>query len=78
MDKAIALQLAIGNYDASVRLSNEAKKGLSCRITNVGCLAFSILMCLTQTLLFYTDSDTLGWGVTDRKNPSGGRWRESR
>ena len=33
MDKAIALQLANGNYDASVRLSNEAKKQLSWWIT---------------------------------------------
>ena len=50
MDKAKALRLSNGNYDASVRLSNKAKKELSWWITL--CLVFSIFMCLTQTLLF--------------------------
>ena len=31
-------------------------------------------MCLTQTLLF-TLIQAQGWGVTDGKNPSGGRWK---
>ena len=26
-------------------------------------------------ITIYTDSGTLGWGVTDGKNPSGGRWK---
>ena len=26
-------------------------------------------------ITIYTDSSTLGWGVTDGKNPSGGRWK---
>ena len=34
-DKAKALRLSNGNYDASVRLSNEAKKELSWWITNL-------------------------------------------
>ena len=35
MDKAKALRLSNGNYDASVRLSNEAKKKLSWWMTNI-------------------------------------------
>ena len=26
-------------------------------------------------ITFYTDSSTLGWGVTDGNNPLGGRWK---
>ena len=26
-------------------------------------------------ITIYTDSSTLGWGVTDRKNPSGSTWK---
>ena len=26
-------------------------------------------------ITIYTDSRTLGWGVKDRNNPSGGRWK---
>ena len=26
-------------------------------------------------ITIYTDSSTLGWGVTDGNNPSGGRWK---
>ena len=26
-------------------------------------------------ITFYTDSITLGWGVTDGNNPLGGRWK---
>ena len=74
MDKAKALRLSNGNYDASVRLSNEAKKELSWWITNI-MSSLQHIHVPDPDITIYTDSSTLGWGVTDGKNPSGGRWK---
>ena len=74
MDKAKALRLSNGKYDASVRLLNEAKKELSWYITNIMSSTQDINV-PDPDITIYTDSYTLGWGVTDGKNPSGGRWK---
>ena len=74
MDKAKALRLSNGNYDASVRLSNEAKKELSWWITNI-MSSLQHIHVPDPDITIYTDSSTLGWGVTDGKNPSRGRWK---
>ena len=71
MDKAKALQLSNGNYDPSVRLSKEAKKERSWWITNI-MSSFQHIYVPDPDITIYTDSSTLGWGVTD---PSGGRWK---
>ena len=59
MDKAKALRLSNGNYHASVRLSNEAKKELSWWITNI---IFSLqhIHVPDPDITLYTDSSTLG------------------
>ena len=74
MDNIKAQRLSNGNYDASVKLSNEAKKELSWWITNT---MFSLqhIHGPDPDITIYTDSSTLEWGVTDGKNPSGGRWK---
>ena len=74
MDKAKALQQSNGNYDASVRLSNEAKKELCRWITNI-MSSFQHIHVPDPDITIYTDSSTLRWGVTDGYNPSGGRWK---
>ena len=67
MDKAKALRLSNGNYDASVRLSTEAKKELSWWITNIMSSLQHIPVPDPDSTI-YTDSSTLGWGFTDGKN----------
>ena len=62
-DKAQALQHSNGNYDASVRSSNEAKKELW--ITNIMCYLQHIHV-PDPDIAIYTDSSTVGWGVTSR------------
>ena len=62
-DKAKALQHSNGNYDASVRSSNEAKKELW--ITNIMCYLQHIYV-PDPDIAIYTDSSTVGWGVTSR------------
>ena len=74
MGKAKALRLPNGNYDFSVRLSNEAKKELSWWITNI-MSSLQHIHVPDPGITIYTDSSTLEWGVTDGKNPSGGRWK---
>ena len=74
MDKAKALRLSNGNYDASVRLSNEAKKEFSWWITNI-MSSLQHIHVPDPDITIHTDSSTLGWGVTDGKNQSRGRWK---
>ena len=71
MDKTKALQQSSGNFDASVRLSNEAKKELCWCITNI---TYSLQHNYVSDpdIIIYTDSSLLGWGVTDGNNPSAG------
>ena len=71
MSKAKALRLCNRNYDALVRLSSEAKKKLSCWIIN-NMSSLQHIHMPDPDVTIYTDSSTLGWGVTDGKNPSGG------
>ena len=73
-DKAKTLQQSNGNYDASVRLSNEAKKELCWWITNI-LSSFQHIHVPDPDITIYIGSSTLGWGVTDGYNPSGGRWK---
>ena len=73
-DKAKALQQSSGNCDALVRLSNEVKKELCWWITNIMSI-FQHIHVPEPEITIYTDSSTLGWGVTDGYNPSGGRWK---
>ena len=70
MDKTKALQQSNGNYDVSVRLSNEAKKEMSWWITNV-MSSLQHIHVPESDITMYTDSSTLGWDVTDETNPSG-------
>ena len=72
--KAKALQESNGNYDASVRLSNEANKELCWWITNI-MSSLQHIHVPDPDITIYTDSSTLGWGVTDGNNPSVGRWK---
>ena len=74
MDKAKALQQSNENYDTSFRLSNEAKKELCWLITNI-MSSLQHIHVPDQNITIYTDSSTLGCGVTNRNNPSGGRWK---
>ena len=71
-DNAKVLQQFKGNYDDSVRLSNEAKNELCWWITNI-MSSFQHIHVPYPDITIYTDSSTLGWGVTDGYNPSGGR-----
>ena len=73
-DKAKALQQSNGNYDALVRLSNEVKKELCWRITNI-MSSFQQSHVPDPDITIYTDSSILGWGVTDGYNSSGARWK---
>ena len=73
-DKAKVLQQSNGNYDASVRLSNGAEKKPCWWITNL----MSNLQHINvpdPDITIYNDSSTLGWDLTDRNSPSGGRWK---
>ena len=63
MDKAKALQQSNGNYDASVRLSNKAKKELCWLITNI-MSSLQHIHVPDPDISVYTDSSTSGWGVT--------------
>ena len=75
MDKAKAPQQSNGNYDASVRLSNETKKELCWWITNI----MDSLQHIHESdpdITTCTYTSTLGWGVTDGNNPSGGRGKQ--
>ena len=74
IDKAKALQQSNGNYNVSVRLSNEVKKELCWWMTNIKHRLQHIHV-PDPNITIYTDSSTLGWGVTDENNPSGGRWK---
>ena len=74
MDEAKALQQSNRNYDASVRLSNEAKKELCWWITNI-MSSFQHIHVPDPDITIYTASSILKWGVTDGYNPSGGRWK---
>ena len=71
MDKTKALQQSSGNFDASVRLSNEAKKELCWCITNIT-YSFQHNHVSDPDIIIYTDSSLLGWGVTYGNNPSAG------
>ena len=73
-DKAKTLQQSNWNYDTSVRLSDEAKKELRWRITNI-ISSHQHIHVPYLDITIYTDSSTLGWGVTDGNNPSGGGWK---
>ena len=73
-DKAKVLQQFNGNYDASVRLSNEAKKELCWLITKIMSTLQRIYV-LDPDINIYNNSSTLGWGITDANNPSGGKWK---
>ena len=72
MDKAKALQKSNGNYDALVRLSNEAKKELCWWITNI-MSSLQHIHLPDPDITIYTDSSTLGWILIDRNNPSEGK-----
>ena len=63
MDKAKVLQQSNGNYDASVRLSNEVKKELCWWITNMSILQH--IHVPDPDITIYINSSTLGWIVTD-------------
>ena len=71
---AKTLQQSNGNYDASVRLSNEVKKELWWWITNI-MSSLQHIHAPKLDITIYTDSSTLGWGVTDWNNSSGGWWK---
>ena len=58
MDKTKALQQAKGNYDASVRLSNEVKKELCWWITNI-MSSLKHIHVPDPDIAIYTDSSTL-------------------
>ena len=73
-DKTKALHQSNGNCDASVRLSNEAKKELYWWITII-MSSLQHIHVPDSEITFYTDSSILGWGVTDGNNPSRGRWK---
>ena len=73
MDKTKTLRLPDGDYDAAVRLSN-LTNDLSWWITNI-MSSLQHVHVPDPGITIYTDSGTLGWGVTDGKNPSGGRWK---
>ena len=59
-------------YDVSVKLSNEANKKLCWWITNIMSNRQDIHM-PDPDIIIYTDKSILRWGVTNGKNPSGGR-----
>ena len=59
MDKTKALQQPNGNYDASVRLSNEAKKELCWWITNIISRVQHIHVS-DPGITIYTDTKTVG------------------
>ena len=67
MDKVKVLQQSNGNYDASVRLSNEAKKELSWWITNI--------MSSLQHIHFPDPDITIYTNSSNGNNPSGDRWK---
>ena len=73
-DEAKVLQQYNGNYDTSVRLSNEAKKELCWWITNI-MSSLQHIHVPDPDITIYTDSSTLRLGVTDGNSPSGGRWQ---
>ena len=66
-DKAKALQQSNGNYDDSVRLSNEAKKEVCWQITNTIC-SLQHIHVPDPDITIYSVSSTLAWGVTDGNN----------
>ena len=70
MDKGKALQLSNGNYDASVKLSNEAKKELSWWIIKIVSSLYHNHV-PDPDIVIYTDSSTLGCGLTDGKKSIG-------
>ena len=73
-NKAKALQQSSGNYDASVRLSNEAKKELCWLITNI-MSSLQHIHVPEPDITIATDSSTLELDVIDGNNPSGARWK---
>ena len=73
-DKTKTRQQSNGNYEASVILSNEAKEELLLWITNI-MSRLQYIHVPDPDIIIYTDSSTLGWGVTNGNNTSGGRWK---
>ena len=73
MDTNKALQQSSGNFDASIRLPNEAKKELCWCITNI---TYSLQHnhVPDPDIIIYTNSSLLGWGVTDGNN----LWKQQR
>ena len=74
--KIKGLKLHNGKFDANIELNVESKKEIYWWINNIF-ESFAPLNIPDPDITIYTDASLTGWGITDGKTPSGGRWDEN-
>ena len=75
--KIVGLKLHNGKFDANIALNVESKKEIYWWINNIF-EYFAPLNIPYPDITRYTDANLTGWGITDGKTPSGGRWDENK
>ena len=74
--KIIGLKLHNDKFDTNLALNVESTKGIYWWINNI-IESFAPLNIPDPDIIIYTDTSLTGWGITDGKTPSGGRWDEN-
>ena len=78
MDKAKALQVAFGNFDARMHLSALPKEDLAWWIDHV-CSSHKPTLAPDPDLTMFTDaSGTVGWGAVLKDQQRGGAWSHAK
>ena len=73
--KILGLKLHNGKFDTNITLNVESKKEIYSWKNNIF-ESFAHLNIPDPDITIYTDASLTGWGITDGKTPSGGRWDE--
>ena len=74
--KMKGLKLYNDEFDTNVALNAESRKEICWWINNIF-ESFASVNILDPDIKVYTDASLLGWGITDCKTSSGGRWDEN-
>ena len=75
IDKVRALRANRGHFDRYMYLSTDAKKELMWWISNVH-TQFRPVRLVKPSVELHTDASGVGWGATNLRSPTGGRWNE--
>ena len=74
--KIKGLKLHNGKFDTNIALNVESKREIYWWINNIF-ESFAPLNIPDPDITIYTEASLTGWGITDGKTPSGGRWNEN-